>query len=238
MLDFFSGIIMSFINYLFELTGNYGWALVLLAVVIKLVLYGPTKQQFESMKKLQEIQPSMQKIQERYKDDQEAASRELMKLYKENGVNPLGGCLPMVIQLPILWIIWHVIMNYQSIFESSYFLWLGSPLAYKYPEFLGKSLAGQDALLILIYGFSMYLTQKTASVSSDPKTAGQQNFMGLFMTVFFTFMMWQWKIPCALIIYWLVFNIFSIVQQILIMNAKPRPKSETLEKKTEVAAAN
>lgn len=218
LLDFFSGLIMQLINFLVDLTGSYGWALVIFACLIKAVLYLPTKQQFESMKNMQKIQPLMQKIQERYKDDQEKMQKELMTLYSEHKINPLGGCLPMLVQLPILWMIWHVIMQYQSIFESSYFLWIGTPLAYKFPDLFGKSLAGQDAFLLLIYGFSMYLTQKTTTPSSDPKMAKQQSSMGLFMTIFFTYMMWNWKMPCALIVYWLVFNILSIIQQIIIMD--------------------
>ena len=226
MIEFFSALIMNFINFLVTLTGSYGWALVILAIFIKVILYGPTKQQFESMKNMQKIQPQAQRIQELYKNDPEKLNVEIMKLYKENNVNPMGGCLPMFIQLPILWMIWRVIMNYQNVFERSYFLWIGTPLAYKYPEWFGKSLAGQDVFLLLIYGFSMYLTQKTTTVSSDPKMAAQQNSMGLFMTIFFTWMMFQWKMPCALIIYWLVFNLLSIVQQIMIMNDTRKPKQK------------
>lgn len=225
--DVLSGFVMTVINFLVDCTGSYGWSLVLLAVLIKVALYGPTKHQFESMKNMQKVQPEMQRIQEKYKDDQEKMQKELMRLYKENNVNPLGGCLPMLVQLPILWAIWRAIIQYQTIFESSYFLWLGTPLAYKYPDLFSKSLAGQDAVLLLVYGFSMYLTQKSTTPASDPKMAKQQSSMGLIMTIFFTYMMWQWKMPCALIVYWLVFNILSIIQQIMIMSGKPEAKPTT-----------
>ncbi len=225
MVEIFNKIIMDFINIVYTVTGNYGWSLIFLALVIKLILYVPTKKQFEAMKNMQVVQPEMQRIQERYKDEPEKLNKEIMKLYKEHNVNPLSGCLPMLIQLPILWGIWHTIMSYQNVFERSYFLWMGTPLSYKYPEIFSKSLAGQDIVILLIYGFTMYLTQKTTTPPSDPKMAQSQQMMGTFMTVFFTYMMWQWKFPCALMIYWLVFNVFSIIQQLIIMRDKsPKPK--------------
>lgn len=214
---------MDFINLMYLFTGNYGWALILLALVIKLILYFPNKKQFEAMKNMQAVQPEMQKIQELYKDKPEVLNTKMMELYKKHNVNPLSGCLPMVIQLPILWAIYNTVMGYQDIFERSYFLWMGTPLSYKYPEIFAKSLAGQDIGLLIIYGFTMYLVQKTTSAtSSDSKMAQSQASMGMFMTVFFTWMMWVWKFPSALMLYWLVFNIFSIIQQIMIMNEKPK----------------
>ena len=220
-MEFLNKIIMDFINLMYLFTGNYGWALILLALVIKFILYIPNKKQFESMKNMQVLQPAMQKLQEKYKNEPEKLNKEMMKLYKDNNVNPVSGCLPLLLQLPILWAIWHTVMGYQDVFERSYFLWMGTPLSYKYPEIFAKSLAGQDLVLLLIYGFTMYLLQKTTTpASADSKLAQQQSSMGMFMTVFFTYMMWIWKFPSALLIYWLVFNIFSIIQQIIIMNEK------------------
>lgn len=219
----FNKMAMDFINFVYIHTGNYGWSLILLALIIKLILYIPTQRQFESMKNMQKIQPKMSAIQEKYKDNPEKMNKEIMNLYRENNVNPMSGCLPMLIQLPILWGIWNTIMSYQDLFERSYFLWMGTPLSYKYPEIFGKSLAGQDLLILLIYGFTMYLTQKASTPPGDSKTAASQSMMGTFITVFFTYMMWQWKFPSALMIYWLVFNIFSIIQQMLIMRKDENP---------------
>lgn len=230
MLDFFNKIAMDFINFVYSLTGNYGWSLIFLALVIKIILYVPTKKQFESMKNMQKIQPEVQKLQEKYKDEPEKMNKEVMQLYKDYNVNPMSGCLPMLIQLPILWGIWHTIMSYQEVFERSYFLWMGTPLSYKFPSIFGKSLAGQDMVILLIYGFTMYLTQKTSSPPSDPKTAGSQATMSTFMTVFFTYMMWQWKFPSALMIYWLVFNVFSIIQQAIIMREQEVKEAKTAER--------
>ncbi len=230
MLDFFNKIAMDFINFVYSLTGNYGWSLIFLALVIKIILYVPTKKQFESMKNMQKIQPEVQKLQEKYKDEPEKMNKEVMQLYKEYNVNPMSGCLPMLIQLPILWGIWHTIMSYQEVFERSYFLWMGTPLSYKFPSIFGKSLAGQDMVILLIYGFTMYLTQKTSSPPSDPKTAGSQATMSTVMTVFFTYMMWQWKFPSALMIYWLVFNVFSIIQQAIIMREQEVKEAKTAER--------
>lgn len=216
--------LMSLIDQLYAFTGNYGWSIVILAGIVKLALYYPTNQQYKAMKDMQAIQPEMKKIQEKYKGDQQKMNMEMMLLYKKHKVNPFGGCLPLIIQLPILWGIWKTIANYKHVFERAYFLWIGSPLSFKYGDLFARNLAGHDVPLLLLYGFSMYLTQKTTTTPSDPAAAKTQQTMSLFLPVFFTYMMWQWRFPCALIIYWLVFNILSIFQQCAIM--KPETSKE------------
>jgi len=220
---------MNLIDQLYAFTGNYGWSILILAGLVKLALYYPTNQQYKAMKDMQAIQPEMKRIQEKYKNDQQKMNTEMMLLYKKHKVNPFGGCLPLVIQLPILWGIWRTISNYQHVFEKAYFLWIGSPLSFKHPEIFARSLAGHDVPLLLLYGFSMYLTQKATTAPTDPAAAKTQATMSLFMPVFFTYMMWQWKFPCALILYWLVFNLLSIFQQCAIMKSGPS-KVSSVEK--------
>lgn len=225
--------LMMIIDQLYAFTGNYGVSILLLAALIKLALYIPTHQQYKAMKDMQAIQPEMKKIQDRYKSDPQKMNTEMMLLYKKHKVNPLGGCLPLVIQMPILWGIWKTITSYQAVFGKAYFLWIGTPLSYKYPAIFAKNLAGHDLPLLLFYGFSMYLTQKTSTTtaSTDPATAKTQQMMSTFMPIFFTYMMWQWKFPCALILYWLAFNILSIFQQVAIMKSTPAKAAEDVKEK-------
>ncbi len=225
-MQFIEQVLMQVIDQLYLFTGNYGLSILILAGLIKLALYIPTNQQYKAMKDMQAIQPEMKKIQDKYKSDPTKMNTEMMLLYKKHKVNPVGGCLPLLIQMPILWGIWKTISNYKHVFESAYFLWIGSPLSFKYPDIFARNLAGHDVPLLLLYGLSMYLTQKisTTTPSTDPATAKTQQMMTTFMPIFFTYMMWQWKFPCALILYWLVFNILSIFQQSAVM--KPSPASE------------
>lgn len=218
-MDIICNFLMKVIDQLYLLTGNYGLSIVIFAGLIKIALYYPTNQQYKAMKDMQAIQPEMKKIQERYKEDPQKMNTEMMLLYKKHKINPLGGCLPLLIQMPILWGIWKTISGYQGVFEKAYFLWIGSPLSYKYPQIFARNLAGHDIPLLILYGFSMYLTQK--ATPTDPSTASTQMSMSIIMPVFLTYMMWQWKFPCALILYWLVFNLLSIFQQIAIMKAGP-----------------
>jgi YidC/Oxa1 family membrane protein insertase len=183
------------------------------------------------MKEMQAVQPELKKIQERFKDDPQRMNKEMMEFYKKHKINPFGGCLPILIQMPILFGIWQTIQSHIDRFKGESFLWIGGRLHDMYPSIFAQSLATPDMALILLYGLSMYLSQKLTVV--DPATAKQQAMMNTFMPIFFTYMMWTWKLPCALILYWLIFNILSIVQQAIIMKA-PSPAlsfEPTVEKK-------
>jgi YidC/Oxa1 family membrane protein insertase len=219
-----SGITETFINFMISLldffrsaTGSYGLAIVIFGSLVKLVLYPLTQKQYESMKEMQKIQPMMKKIQEKYKSDPQRMQTEQMALYKKYNINPLGGCLPLLIQMPILIGIFMTIRRMSELgrFANESFLWIGSPLAGAY-EWIGDSLASPDIPLLLIYGVSMYLSQKMTV--SDPSNAQTQKMMSIMMPVIFVFVLWS--LPSSLILYWLVFNILSIVQQYFIMKKK------------------
>jgi YidC/Oxa1 family membrane protein insertase len=204
---------MSTLNGLQGLTGSYAWAILIFTVLIKLCLYPLTQKQYRSMKEMQALQPAIKKLQEKYKDDSQKFSEEQMKLFAKHKVNPLGGCLPVFVQMPILFGIYTTIMNFKHVFEAEHlrFLWVGSFLADRFPELFAKNLADQDVALLLLYGLSMFLSQKLSV--TDPATAKQQQTMNTFMPVFFTYMLWQWKMPSAMVLYWLSFNLLGLVQQ-------------------------
>ncbi|MFH0802851.1 MAG: YidC/Oxa1 family membrane protein insertase [bacterium] len=229
MINHIAGILMQILDALYRLTGSYGWAVILLAVLIKLILYYPTHQQFKSMKDMQAIQPKLKEIQALYKEEPKTLQAKQQEIFVKYKINPLSGCLPLIIQMPILWAIWKVIMDNKAIFEKAYFLWMrpeisslslfGHPLVLPMKEpmlIIAPNLAVMDIPLLLLYGFSMYLSQKLTV--TDPTTAKAQSSMTLMMPVVFTIIMGMGKFPAAMILYWLVFNILSIAQQYFIMS--------------------
>lgn len=210
---FISEIVMKTLNGLQEYTGSYAWAILLFTVGIKLLLYPLTQKQYKSMKEMQALQPEIKKLQQKYKDDQKKLSAAQMELFSKHKVNPLGGCLPLFIQMPVLIGIYTTIMNFRHVFESEHlrFLWIGGWLSDRYPQYFAKNLAGSDAALLLMYGLSMYLSQKLTV--TDPVTAKQQSTMNLMMPIMLTYMLWSWKLPCAIVLYWFSFNMLGLIQQ-------------------------
>lgn len=216
MIDSVAHLMIELLRGIEGVTHSYGLAIVVFAVIMKLVLYYPTKQQYQAMRDMQKIQPEIQRLQEQYKDDPQTLQQKQMELMKEHNVNPMAGCLPMLIQMPILFAIWRAIMMDQRLFENAYFMWIHpGPLQTWFPDYLASSLAGRDLPMILFYGLTMYLSQRLTPAQSS--NAGQQKQMAIIMTVMFSWMMWAYNWPCALILYWSVFSLLTIVQQSMIM---------------------
>jgi YidC/Oxa1 family membrane protein insertase len=188
------------------------------------------------MKEMQKIQPELKELQKKYKDNPQKMQTEQMDLFKRHNVNPLGGCLPIVIQMPILWAIFVAIkkMAEQGLFGSETFLWIGGPLSKIYPAWFAGSLAEKDIPLVVLYGFSMYLSQKLTV--TDASAEGTQKMMNIIMPVAFTFILWNF--PSALILYWLMFNIFSIIQQYFVMkNNDQKPAAPESQENSDDTAA-
>ncbi len=216
MIDSVANLMIGVLRGLEGITHSYGLAIVVFAALIKIMLYYPTKQQYVAMKDMQKIQPEIQKLQELYKDDKETLQQKQMELMREHNVNPMAGCLPMLIQMPILFAIWRAIMMDQRLFENAYFMWIHpGPLQTMFPNLLSSSLAGRDLPMILFYGLTMYLSQRISPAQTG--SAAQQKQMAVIMTVMFSWMMWAYNWPCALILYWSVFSMLTIVQQSMIM---------------------
>ncbi len=215
MVDAITQIILAVLHTFNQVTGSYGLDLILLAVFIKAILYYPTQQQYKSMHEMQKIQPQVEAIQKKYKDDPERSQKELMALYQEHNINPLGGCLPLLIQMPILFSIWRAILSEPSSFENAYFLWIHpGPLQSRYPHLFASSLADPDLTLVIFYGITMFLSQQINS----SQMKGNQKYLGTFMSLGFSFLVWHYRWPCALVLYWSVFSILSLLQQKLVMS--------------------
>ncbi|HVN71942.1 MAG TPA: membrane protein insertase YidC [Desulfomonilia bacterium] len=186
-------------NWIHKYVGSYGWTIIILTILIKLVLYPLTLKSFTSMKELQKIQPLMKEIQQQYKDDKQKMNQELMKLYQEHKINPMGGCLPMLLQIPILFALYRVFYQAIELRHTPFHLagtWL-------------PDLSAPDPYYItpILMGASQFIMQKMTPTGGDPT---QQKIM-LIMPVVFTYMFLYF--PSGLVLYWLVSNVLSIAQQ-------------------------
>ena len=193
-------------------TGNYGVAIILLTVLIKILFWPLTHKSYKSMKEMQKIQPLMAKIREKYKDNREMMNKEMMSLYKTYKVNPMGGCLPMVIQIPVFFALYRILGSSIELRHAPFILWindLSAPdrlfhLPFHIPLMTPPS---GIPVLTLLMGASMFLQQKMTPTPGDPTQAK----IMLLMPVIFTFMFINF--PSGLVLYWLVNNVLSIGQQ-------------------------
>jgi YidC/Oxa1 family membrane protein insertase len=209
-------IINFFVNLFGGAKFSYSYALAILAisVLVRLALTPISNKQFASMREMQKLQPYVKEVQSKYAKDKEMAGRKVMELYKENGVNPAAGCLPMFFQLPILYLLYYMIRLYQFQFVHGKFLWVGSALSARYPDFIAPNLGQQDIPLLILYALSMYVTQKlTITPSLDPQQAEQQKTMAVMTPFLSTYLFLQWHLPSAFVLYYLIFNILSTAQQ-------------------------
>jgi YidC/Oxa1 family membrane protein insertase len=161
------------------------------------------------MQAMQQLQPQMKRLQEMYKNDRQKLNEEMMKLYREQKVNPLGGCLPMVVQIPVFISLYQVLYASIELRHAGFIWWI-------------KDLSAPDHPMALLMGASMVVQQWMTPTTGDPRQAK----MMLFMPVIFTFMFLNF--PVGLVIYWLVNNLLTIAQQ-YVMLRKARPATQTVD---------
>ncbi len=223
-MQWIADIFIYVLNSLNGLTGSFGLALVFFAMIIKIGIWPLTSMQYKGMKQMQEVKPEIDRLQKEFKDDKEGLAKAQAALFKDRGVNPLSSCLPVLVQMPILISIWKAIIGAPELFSNAYFLWIRpGPLQLNYPHYFASSLADRDALLILVYGITMVIQQQLTPSGGQ----AHQKYLGLFMSIFFTGLMWVYAWPCALIIYWVVFNFLNIIQQGLIHRTSAAPDSDS-----------
>lgn len=193
--------VIQFLEMLYRATGNYGWAIILLTLLLRVVLFPLMRKQYHSMAKMQKLAPKMQQIRQRFKDDRQLQQQKLMELYKKEGVNPMGGCLPMVIQLPILILLWKAILySSEQIHLSPGFLWL-SDLSLRDPYFI----------LVVLTTLVMILQTRLMTPVTAGEASGSQKYMGyifpLFMAVFL------YNFPAGLWLYYFLTTVLQVGQQ-------------------------
>ena len=196
------------LHFFHGFTGSYGISIILLTVLLKLLMAPLTHKSFVSMKQMQKLQPQMERLKEKYKNDKEKLNKEVMELYRRNGVNPLGGCLPMVLQFPVFIGLYNALSTPIEL-RHAQFLWikdLSRPDWQSLPITVGDWHLGIPVLTILM-GASMFIQQWMTPSAGDPN----QRKMMLMMPLVFTFMFVSF--PAGLTVYWLVNNILTIGQQ-------------------------
>lgn len=217
--DFLARPALWLLKFLYHYTGNYGIAIILVTVLQKIAFHPLTHKSMKSMQAMQAVQPKVQAIQERYKNNPQKKQEEMMALYRKHGVNPMGGCLPMLAQIPIFIALYNALSASVEMWQA-HFLWIRDLTQ---PDSLfTATLWGGHAisanLLALLMGVSMWVQQKMSPTTGDPRQAQMMLWM---MPIIFTFMFWSF--PSGLVLYWLVNNILQIGQQWLINRGPARP---------------
>ena len=184
------------LNYFHSVTGNWGLSIILLTLLVKAALYWVSAKGYRSMANMRRVAPAMKRIQERYGNDREKLSREMMALYKKEGANPLGSCLPMLLPMPIFLALYWVLLESVELRQAPFIFWIND-LAAMDPYFI----------LPLLMGASTYLMQALNPQVGDPLQIKIMKMMPIMFTVLFLFF------PAGLVLYWLINNLLSIAQQ-------------------------
>jgi YidC/Oxa1 family membrane protein insertase len=191
-----AGPLFRVLEWLHDLVGNWGVAIILLTLIVKLVLYPLSAASYKSMANMRRVGPQMKRLQERYADDRQKLSQEMMAFYKKEKINPLGGCLPMLLQMPVFLALYWVLFESVELRQAPFIFWI-------------RDLAVLDPFFVLpiLMGGSMFLTQALNPPVPDPVQARVMKFMPIMFTVMFLFF------PAGLVLYWLVNNLLSLAQQ-------------------------
>lgn len=198
------------LNYIHSILGNWGWSIVLMTILIRLVLYPVTYRGMVSMNKLKELAPKVKDLQAKYKDDKQKLNVQMMDLYKKHGANPMGGCLPILIQIPIFFAIYRVLQNAIELKNAPWIFWV-EDLSLKDPYFI----------LPIAMGITMFLQQLVTPANfTDPMQEKIMKFLPLIFTLFFL------TFPAGLTLYWFTNNLFSIVQQMYVNKVFARKREE------------
>jgi len=182
-----------------SLVNNWGYAIILLTILVKMLLYPLSAASFRSMAKMRKLQPEMARLKERFGDDKQKFSQAMMEMYKKEGANPLGGCLPILLQMPVFLALYWTLMESVELRQAPFLLWIDD-LSVMDPYFV----------LPILMGISMYLTQMMQPEPPDPIQAKVFKFLPIMMTFFF---LW---FPAGLVLYWLINNILSVLQQLYV----------------------
>jgi YidC/Oxa1 family membrane protein insertase len=195
--------LLKLLKWLYQFAQNYGLAIIVLTILLKIITYPLTYKSMKSMKKMAKLQPQLAKIREKHKDDKEALNREMLTMMKSHGYNPMAGCLPMIIQLPIFFALYRVLYSSIELYHAPFIFWI-------------KDLSSHDPFYVtpVLLSLTMFVQQKlTPNTATDP---AQAKMMQLMPLIFGAFML---ALPAGLTVYMLVNAIASIIQQ-MILNKK------------------
>ena len=202
--------LFALMKFIHSFLGNWGLAIIGLTFTVKLVFYKLSESSYKSMAKMKKLQPKLAELKERYGEDKQRYSQEMMKMYKTEKVNPLGGCLPLLIQMPVFISLYWVLMESVELRQSPFYLWI-------------QDLSQMDPYFILpiLYGVSQFVTMKFSPQPPDPM---QAKIMQMLPFVFTFMFLW---FPSGLVLYWLTNNILQIIQQQIITRKIERADAKT-----------
>ncbi|BAU24165.1 preprotein translocase subunit YajC [Caldimicrobium thiodismutans] len=209
--DFVAKPLLYLLKFFYQFTHNYGWAIVIITFLIRVLFYPLNHISYKSMKKMQELQPVFQRLREKYKDDPQTLQREMMNLYRTHKINPFSGCLPILIQIPVFIAFYKVLLMAIELRLAPFMLWitdLSSPERLYLGNLVIPWLGGIPVLTILM-GVSMFFQQKLTPTSMDPTQEKIMLILPIFFTVLFI------NFPSGLVLYWFVNNLLSIGQQLI-----------------------
>jgi YidC/Oxa1 family membrane protein insertase len=201
---------------------NYGVAIILLTIVLRIAVYPLTQRSMTSMKKMGSLAPEMKALQEKYGNDRARLQQEMMSLYRERGINPVsamgGGCIPVLIQMPFMIALYFALQSSIELRHAPFMLWIDDLSA---PEDLFHLGPVPVRILPLLMGASMLLQQRlTPSPSADPQQRQMMNMMSIVFVIMF------YGFPSGLVLYWFVSNLLGIAQQALVNRASPKPAAQ------------
>ncbi|GAA68324.1 MULTISPECIES: membrane protein insertase YidC [Pseudoalteromonas] len=199
-LFFISQPLFVLLKWLHSILGNWGVAIIAITIIVKSLMYPLTKAQYTSMAKMRALQPKMAALKEKFGDDRQKFGQATMEMYKKEKVNPMGGCFPILLQMPIFLALFYVFLESTELRHAEFIFWL-TDLSAKDPYYV----------LPILFGASMFVTQKLQPMTvTDPMQQKMMTFMPVIFSVFF---LW---FPSGLVLYWLVSNLISIVQMLII----------------------
>ncbi len=226
-LGFFSPLarpMLQFLRLLNGLVHNYGVTIMLATILIKIAFWPLTQTSYKSMQAMQRLQPRIKELQVVYKDDRQAQQRAMMQLYREHKVNPMGGCLPMVLQIPVFFAFYNALLYAIELRHAPFICW-ETELWWIGRGICDLSVHDPSYVTPVLMGITMFVQQKMTPTTGDPAQAKVMQFMPLIFLMFFL------KAPAGLVIYWLMNNVLSIAQQLMVN----RPSAPAVAK-TQVAS--
>jgi YidC/Oxa1 family membrane protein insertase len=209
-----TSVLHTILEFFYGFTNNWGWAIVLLTILVRIVLIPLTYRQFKSMRGMQQLQPQIKALQEKYKGNREVLNQKMMEFYKENQVNPMGSCLPLVLQMPVFFALFYALKN-EPFLTNNWWLWIRD-WGPGQPSWIARDITKFDLILLLIYVASQFLSS-LQTTSKDPT----QRMMMMSMPVVIGVVMYVGKWPAGLFIYWVTSNFWTIGQQYVITRMFP-----------------
>lgn len=200
------------LKFFYKLIGNYGWAIIIVTIILRIPFIPLFEKSQKSMKKMQEMQPRMAEVKEKYKKDPQKMNKEMMELYRKHKINPVSGCLPLLLQLPIFFALYRILLSAIELRDAPFILWIKDLSA---PDALFGHIPSMVPLiggfavgpLPIVMGISMFIQQKMTPTAADPRQAKLFMFMPVVLTFVFL------NFASGLVLYWFVSNILSIGQQ-------------------------